>query len=152
MKAWKEGVKDEDVRWKYGVPPDGNASRAVNISLTLRNWFIGYYIAEFELQGADRANYGDKLLTELAKALRAQAVSNSGRRQLYGYLAFYRTYPQIVRTTSALSAQVMPRQLLEQKVRTVSAPSSTIAGTDPETLIARLSFATWNNWWNWATP
>jgi predicted nuclease of restriction endonuclease-like (RecB) superfamily len=42
------------------------ASRAVNVSLTLRNWFIGYYIAEFELQGADRATYGDKLLTELS--------------------------------------------------------------------------------------
>jgi predicted nuclease of restriction endonuclease-like (RecB) superfamily len=117
------------------------ASRAVNISLTLRNWFIGYYIAEFELQGADRANYGDKLLTELAKALRGQAISNSGRRQLYGYLAFYRAYPQIVRTASALSAQVLPRSLLEQKVRTVSAPSSSNAGTDPETLIARLSYS-----------
>ncbi|ABD67793.1 protein of unknown function DUF1016 [Rhodoferax ferrireducens T118] len=117
------------------------ASRAVNISLTLRNWFIGYYIAEFELQGADRANYGDKLLTELAKALRGQAISNSGRRQLYGYLAFYRAYPQIVRTASALSAQVVPHPLLEQKVRTLSAPSSSIAGTDPETLIARLSYS-----------
>ena len=117
------------------------ASKAVNVSLTLRNWFIGYYIAEFELQGADRANYGDKLLTELAKALRAQAVSNSGRRQLYGYLAFYRAYPQIVRTASALSAQVVPRPLLEQKVRTVSAPSPTVPGTDPETLIARLSYS-----------
>ena len=28
MKAWKEGVKDDDVRWKYGVPPDGNANFA----------------------------------------------------------------------------------------------------------------------------
>ena len=28
MKAWKEGVKDEDVRWKYGIPPDGNANFA----------------------------------------------------------------------------------------------------------------------------
>ncbi len=117
------------------------ASRAVNVSLTLRNWFIGYYIAEFELQGADRANYGDKLLSELSKALRAQAVSNSGRRQLYGYLTFYRAYPQIVRTASALSAQVLPRPLLEKKVRAVSAPSSTIAVTDPETLIARLSYS-----------
>lgn len=82
------------------------ASRAVNVSLTLRNWFIGYYIAEFELQGADRANYGDRLLDELALALRGQAVSNCGRRQLYAYLAFYRTYPQIVRTASALSAPI----------------------------------------------
>ena len=28
MKAWKEGVRDEDPRWKYGVPPDGNANFA----------------------------------------------------------------------------------------------------------------------------
>ncbi len=28
MKAWKEGVKDDDPRWKYGVPPDGNANFA----------------------------------------------------------------------------------------------------------------------------
>jgi hypothetical protein len=27
--------------------------------LTLRNWLIGYYIAEYELQGSDRADYGD---------------------------------------------------------------------------------------------
>lgn len=67
------------------------ASRAVNVSLTLRNWFIGYHIAEFELQGADRASYGDKLLAELSRALREQSVSNTGRRQLYGYLA--RSYP-----------------------------------------------------------
>ncbi len=31
------------------------ASRAVNISLTLRNWLIGCYIAEYKLHGADRA-------------------------------------------------------------------------------------------------
>ncbi len=37
------------------------ASRAVNISLTLRNWLIGAYITEFELNGEDRAKYGDNL-------------------------------------------------------------------------------------------
>ena len=31
------------------------AGRAVNISLTLRNWLIGLYIAEYEMRGADRA-------------------------------------------------------------------------------------------------
>lgn len=31
------------------------ASRAVNLSLTLRNWLIGYYIAEYEQNGMDRA-------------------------------------------------------------------------------------------------
>ncbi|MCD6588314.1 MAG: hypothetical protein J7K88_07170 [Candidatus Fermentibacteraceae bacterium] len=42
------------------------ASRAVNISLTLRNWLIGAYIAEFELNGEDRAAYGEGLLVKLA--------------------------------------------------------------------------------------
>jgi predicted nuclease of restriction endonuclease-like (RecB) superfamily len=117
------------------------ASKAVNLSLTLRNWFIGYHIAEFELQGADRANYGDKLLAELSKALRAQSVSNTGRRQLYGYLAFYRTYPQIVRAASALSAQVVPRFLLEEKVRTLSAQFPDALALDGEMLINRLSYS-----------
>ncbi|PIX24285.1 MAG: cytoplasmic protein, partial [Deltaproteobacteria bacterium CG_4_8_14_3_um_filter_43_13] len=31
------------------------ARRALNISLTLRNWMIGLYIAEFELRGVDRS-------------------------------------------------------------------------------------------------
>lgn len=117
------------------------ASRAVNVSLTLRNWFIGYYIAEFELQGADRANYGDRLLVELARALRGQAVSNCGRRQLYAYLAFYRAYPQIVRTASALSAPILARPRLEEKVRTLSAQSPVVPAADPETLIGRLSYS-----------
>lgn len=117
------------------------ASRAVNVSLTLRNWFIGYHIAEFELQGADRASYGDKLLAELSRALREQSVSNTGRRQLYGYLAFYRAYPQIVRTASALSAQVVSRPLLEEKVRTLSAQFPDAPALDAEKLIGRLSYS-----------
>ena len=38
------------------------ASNAVNINLTLRNWYIGFYIIEFEQKGSDRADYGAKLL------------------------------------------------------------------------------------------
>lgn len=58
------------------------ATKAVNKGLTLRNWLIGYRIAEYELHGADRANYGDRLLGELAVRLKDQSVSNTGRRQL----------------------------------------------------------------------
>ena len=43
------------------------AGRAVNLSLTMRNWLIGAYIAEYELSGADRASYGEKLLSELSQ-------------------------------------------------------------------------------------
>ena len=59
-----------------------HASRAVNISLTLRNWVIGYYIAEYELHGADRASYGEQVIAELAQQLKD--VSNCNRRQCAG--------------------------------------------------------------------
>lgn len=84
------------------------AGRAVNISLTLRDWIIGLYIVEFELRGADRANYGEKLLSELAKRLTKLKVSNCNRRQLYRYLRFYRLYPQIVGTVSAQLRPFLP--------------------------------------------
>jgi predicted nuclease of restriction endonuclease-like (RecB) superfamily len=125
------------------------ALRAVNTSLTLRNWFIGWRIAEFELHGADRARYGDKLVPELATALSEQGVSNTGRRQLYAYLAFYRAYPQMVRTASALSlvrstGLALP-ELPGGKVRTLSALSGAAAdavpAVDPELLLTRLSYS-----------
>lgn len=43
------------------------AAHAVNLSLTARNWLVGYYIVEFEQHGEDRAKYGDKLLKNLAE-------------------------------------------------------------------------------------
>jgi hypothetical protein len=57
------------------------ATKAVKVSLTLRNWMIGLYIAEFELRGADRANYGDQLFSALAKQLTSLKVSSSNRRR-----------------------------------------------------------------------
>ncbi len=69
------------------------ASRAVNTTLTLRNLVIGAYIHHYELNGADRAKYGEGLLDALAERLKTTDVANAGRRQLYLYLTFYRTYP-----------------------------------------------------------
>ncbi len=57
------------------------AKHAVNVALTLRNWLIGCYIAEYQLHGADRAKYGDKIVTTLAHALKD--VSNCSRQELY---------------------------------------------------------------------
>ena len=117
------------------------ASKAVNISLTLRNWFIGQYIAEYELKGADRASYGNGLLEALSAALRDQHIGNTGRRQLYNYLGFYRRYPQIVRTPSAQTARVLPPDALAPIVRTASAQSGLPASADPEQLLGRLSYS-----------
>jgi len=80
-----------------------NAVIAVNTNLTLRNWCIGAYIREYELNGNDRAAYGERLFAELAKELKK--LSNCNKRQLYRYLRFYQFYPQIVGT---LSPQLHP--------------------------------------------
>ena len=45
------------------------AGRAVNISLTLRNWVIGCSIREYEQNGTDRATYGENLLSSLSQRL-----------------------------------------------------------------------------------
>jgi len=128
---------------------DGNlaaqAGRAVNISLTLRNWLIGAYIAEYELCGADRATYGESLLIELAEHLTDHKISNCNRRQLYRYLRFYRLYPKIVGTLSAQLRELLPASLpssqaeshVVENVGTVP-PQLQIS---PDQLIHRLSYS-----------
>lgn len=111
------------------------ASQAVNISLTLRNWLIGCYIAEYELHGADRAAYGEKVLSELAARL--SDISNCNRRQLYRYLRFYRLYPQIVGTLSPQFQRLLPASVLPVKVGTAS-PQSEPLGLP---LLERLSYS-----------
>jgi predicted nuclease of restriction endonuclease-like (RecB) superfamily len=115
------------------------ASRAVNFSLTLRNWLIGCYIAEYELRGKDRATYGEGLLPSLAAELTRLKVSNSNRRQLYRYLRFYRTYPDIASALSPQFRSLLPKDVSphDSKVGTASPQSSLPA----ETLLNRLSYS-----------
>ena len=51
------------------------ATRAVNASLTLRNWLIGFHIEEYERRGVDRQQYGEKLLDRLSESLIQQDLS-----------------------------------------------------------------------------
>jgi len=84
------------------------AGRAVNIALTMRNWLIGCYIAEYELRGADRAKYGSELFAKLSVELETSNVSACGKRQLYQYLRFYQVYPQILRSLPAQFQLLLP--------------------------------------------
>lgn len=77
------------------------ASRQVDTALTLRNWLFGYYIAEYELNGADRAEYGQKLFKEIANRLEKQGFRQIRERHLYLCKDFYSAYPDILRTVSA---------------------------------------------------
>ena len=74
------------------------AYRAVNTILSQRNWLIGYRIAEEELAGENRAEYGTKIIKKLAKDLTRKYGKGYDRSNLYHYLRFYKAFPQIVDT------------------------------------------------------
>ncbi|MBI4517203.1 MAG: DUF1016 family protein [Deltaproteobacteria bacterium] len=128
------------------------AARAVNVSLTLRNWLIGRHICEYEQRGADRAEYGDRLLERLAEALRRRDADMSAR-SLRLYRQFYLVYPEIWQSAIAKSSG---SHLSEPIWRSLIAKSSTSGlfrepttpksktsrrlGIDGRLLIARLSF------------
>lgn len=117
------------------------ASRAVNASLTLRNWMIGLHVEEYERRGVDRADYGDKLADSLTRL----GVARCDRRELYRYRQFYLTYPQIVEAvTPPLLALLNRAPLAFQPVETTD--KQAIVGATPQfrvdgkTLVSRLSF------------
>ncbi len=76
------------------------ATKAVNVSLTVRNWLIGYRIVEFEQLGKNRATYGEKLLPELAKRLSAAGLKRVDVRELRRFRLLYGVYPQIRETVT----------------------------------------------------
>ena len=81
-----------------------NAMRAVNQNITARNWLVGYWIVEFEQNGEDRANYGDRLLSSLSKAVKIKGL---GTTVMSLCRKFYLTYPNL--------DQEIGKFLLEQK-------------------------------------
>ncbi len=89
--------------------------RAVNTSLTLRNWFFGYYIIEFEQNGRDRAGYGKALLAEIASAMKGLAIPNTDERELRRYRQFYIAYPSAANliTNNHQIRGLLPPELLK---------------------------------------
>ena len=115
------------------------AGRAANISLTIRNWAIGYYIREYEQSGADRATYGETLLDDLATRLRNEDMKRVEARELRRYRQFYLVYPRIWESATPELRNMLPPGLLQLSgsIRESVPPESPIPG---ETLITRLSF------------
>jgi len=120
------------------------AGRAVNLSLTLRNWLIGCYIAEYEQNGTDRAEYGTRLLENLSSHLGETGMGGAAPRSLRLYRQFYLIYPAIWQTPSAKSLQsLIPssiRQTLPAKSQTETKDSSQL-GIPASELIQKLSFS-----------
>ena len=115
------------------------AGRAVNVSLTLRNWLIGCYIVEYELNGADRAQYGAKLLENLSSRLNGLGVSRTEERELRRYRQFYQTYPQIRESVPPELTKHLGSPVIGPpgSIRESPTPESAISGKE---VISRLSF------------
>lgn len=84
------------------------AARAVDAHLVVRNWLFGHYIAEFEQRGADRAEYGARLLASLANHLKPLKIKGSSVTRLKLYRSFYRIFP-IGPTLSDQSEPLLPK-------------------------------------------
>ncbi len=83
------------------------AYQSVNIALVERNWFIGYRIAEEELKGENRANYGREIIKKLSKELKEEYGKGFNARNLYYFLKFYKMFPNILNSMSSKSAKLL---------------------------------------------
>ena len=76
------------------------AYRAVNLALVQRNWLLGYRIAQEELKGEGRSEYGTAVIRKLAKELTSEYGKGFDYSSLYKYFRFYKLYPEIVDSVS----------------------------------------------------
>jgi predicted nuclease of restriction endonuclease-like (RecB) superfamily len=123
------------------------AAKAVNVGLTLRNWFIGHRIIEFEQQGADRAAYGESLIEALSQRLATRGLPRVTPRELRRYRQLYQVYPRIRESVTpeslaeaGFNALLPPGNFLPFPIRESLTPESQIVETVTPQLIYRLSF------------
>ena len=114
------------------------AGKAVNISLTLRNWAIGCYLREYEQNGSDRAQYGEALLESLAAKLQIEGLERTSVRELRRYRQFYLVYPQIWQSATAEFRNMLPGNVLQ--IRESPTPESGMFRIPGKTLVTKLSF------------
>ena len=125
------------------------AFKAINRSLTLRNWIIGWYIVEFEQRGEKRAKYGSKLLSHLASQFKS--IKGLDERSLRNFRTLFICYPQFFKIiqdeTEKIGSAPFLSHLLQQKdtmaIReTVSAELGIVGSImDANQLIHHLSYS-----------
>ena len=68
------------------------ALQVVDLTLVQRNWLIGYRIAEEELQGETRAEYGQEIIKNLSKELTTIYGKGYAKSNLYSFYSFYKNF------------------------------------------------------------
>mgnify|MGYP001003676548 CR=1 FL=1 len=113
------------------------ATQAIHASLTVRNWLIGYQIENYRRVGADYFRYRDRLIDELATALRRYGLTRCDRRELYRYRQFYLAYPRIAEVAAAFWPSI---QSVVKTTATVAGPALAASQLTGKSLVGRLSF------------
>lgn len=83
------------------------AYKFVNIALVERNWLIGYRIAEEELKGNNRADYGKNTINKLSKELTEIYGKGFNKTNLYSYYSFYKMFKNIFHTLCGKSKALL---------------------------------------------
>ena len=116
-----------------------SAVNAVNVTLTIRNWLVGFYIIEYEQNGQDRADYGAELLKEIASKIKIKGLTAP---ELSRCRQFYKTYPQILGTLSQDFRNLLPDAILATlSQKSLSPENPKRVDIPPEKIISRLSFS-----------
>lgn len=116
------------------------AAHAVNLSLTARNWLMGFYIVEFEQNGDDRAQYGAKLLKRLEERLQTKGLTE---RRFREFRRLYLVYPQLGKEVlNYVGAQTYTAIALPEEIRRTPSAESNNASIR-RTLTAELAQQTW---------
>jgi predicted nuclease of restriction endonuclease-like (RecB) superfamily len=79
------------------------AYQAVNIAMIQRNWLLGKRIADEELQGENRAEYGKEVINRLANHLTNLYGKGFSKSNLYQFVQFYKYFPDIFHSLSGKS-------------------------------------------------
>ncbi len=89
------------------------AYQAVNFALVQRNWLIGQRIADEELKGENRAEYGAKLIKGLSNELSVIYGEGFDYSNLYKFVKFYKLFPNILDAVSPKLSWTHYRVLLQ---------------------------------------
>ena len=79
------------------------AYQAVNVAMVQRNWLLGKRIADEELQGENRAEYGKEIIKRLADYLTNLYGKGFTKSNLYQFVQFYKFFPEIFHAVSGKS-------------------------------------------------
>jgi predicted nuclease of restriction endonuclease-like (RecB) superfamily len=124
------------------------ALHSIDQFLVIRNWMIGFYIVEYEQQGTDRANYGEKLLQAIESDCKKKNIKGLSATNLKLCRQFYQVYPEIsqpvadtLRISQPVADQLDNYQIFNVIVPVIKAEQlPNHPATNPEVLLRHFSF------------